>query len=276
MTYARSPAPDDDLYSTSWYGPPPSYVWSGLLLCLTDTDKLISSFSAAGNIVTLDVLNAAFSFVPSTTLVIYHLDRTFVYEIEDWPQYRSSDTSAPGSSSSPTEAGSGSSNTTRQSSDTGTIIGGVVGGVVALTVFVAAGVLWKRHKHRRNASGGHGNSDIVETTAVEPFIVPSSDAFSGTRSSKWERFYTTRQDVNSSSPLTTPPSSSALTCARDDGHPHGSRLQQLIVSTTGNDFAHDVGAVSDTIHVSGIPALVNFLNDLWQNRQTEPPPQYEN
>ncbi|VDB89452.1 unnamed protein product [Peniophora sp. CBMAI 1063] len=101
-----SNARSGDNYSTVIFGPPPQ------------------AYTSNGNIIALNVLNAAFDYLP----------------------HNASATSAPSPSSS--------SDSTQDSSSTpvGAIVGGVIGGVAVLGALVGA-ALWYRRTHSRSRSG---------------------------------------------------------------------------------------------------------------------------
>ncbi|KZV68896.1 hypothetical protein PENSPDRAFT_686824 [Peniophora sp. CONT] len=134
-------------YSSVLFGPPPA------------------EFSNAGNLVALDVLNAAFDMVP-----------------------KNSTTSSTGSSSSPSTTAAGShSSSTSSSTPVGAIVGGVVGGVAAIAALIGAFFWWRRSRRqggyvmREPFDGDKPNNSSYENSpnapavayAVEPFVASS-------------------------------------------------------------------------------------------------------
>ncbi|KZV77309.1 hypothetical protein PENSPDRAFT_679489 [Peniophora sp. CONT] len=221
-TTAHSQAPNSSFYSASWFGSP------------------ASSFSVAGSIAALDVLNPALSFVEPTTSV-------------------------------PTTSPSEPSAKPKRSLSIGAIVGGVVGG--AITVFAIVTFLFMLRRHRRrdrqpriasvveqNHSSDPGSRSTV-VADVEPFILPSSED----HSSKWSRFYAPRRDEA--------PSPSAMILL-------GAQGAARETTTGGNsDHAQGANpnrpeVASESPNSAELPPPVHHLYDLLQE-EAELPPRYE-
>ncbi|KZV76054.1 hypothetical protein PENSPDRAFT_680511 [Peniophora sp. CONT] len=123
---AQAPAPNDSYYSTSWIG--------------------AESYDASGNIAALDVLNAAFSFLPSMS--------------------SAGNSSTSSSSPSPTSIAMHS-----KSSRTGAIAGGVVGGVVAAVAAITVVLLCRRRRRTgaNDISNENEDDNAGRMHSVEPF-----------------------------------------------------------------------------------------------------------
>ncbi|VDB84790.1 unnamed protein product [Peniophora sp. CBMAI 1063] len=145
---SHSLATDTDFYTTSWFGP------------------ANSTFSAAGNIAALDILNAAFSFATPTT----------------------SSSSPDSSSTAPT---SSSTTAPGKTSSAGAIAGGVVGAVVSVAAIVGIVLRWRRRRRTHSPASAlfTRNTDMRGMPATQPFISQSSVE----PMSKWERHHAPRR-----------------------------------------------------------------------------------
>ncbi|KZV77410.1 hypothetical protein PENSPDRAFT_679577 [Peniophora sp. CONT] len=246
LDHALSPAPNSSSYSTSWYGPP------------------VSSFSAAGNIAALDVLNAVFSFVAPA--------------------------SSPGNSSSGNTTGTSgsgasgprqSASTTSSSSNAATIAGGVVGAVVLLTA-IATLVIWHRRRSRKHDDTTYvtqrervAAGDVAN--AVEPFALrrPSPSA----PLSKWQRFYADRRPANSasSSSPAVPAGSNSMRIQQN-----GNSLtlgmgptQTTAVPRNSSGEANQQSTPTEAAAMTELTSFLRRLNNLVRGHQEELPPQYE-
>ncbi|VDB85472.1 unnamed protein product [Peniophora sp. CBMAI 1063] len=105
------------------------------------------TFSNEGNIMALDILNAAFAMAPKVTASA------------------SSSTAVTASSTTSPDAASSQSSTS-SSSPVGAIVGGVVGGVGGLAVLVGVLIWWRR---KRRADEAALAAPIAERSMIEPF-----------------------------------------------------------------------------------------------------------
>ncbi|VDB89470.1 unnamed protein product [Peniophora sp. CBMAI 1063] len=138
--------PGGNVYSTALFGPPPA------------------SNASSGNILALDVLNAAFDMLPSTNNA----------------SAGATSSTAPTSSPSSQDASSSPA-----SSKAGAIAGGVIGGAITMAVLLGA-LLWCRRRRHRVAqktqtaapdeqTTRHTNSQTMpEVVSVEPYTLMSS------------------------------------------------------------------------------------------------------
>ncbi|VDC01088.1 unnamed protein product [Peniophora sp. CBMAI 1063] len=259
-------------YAQALFGPPPA------------------TFSNNGNLVALDVLNAAFDMIPKNA----------------------SSSSSSGSSPSGTSAPSQTSSTS-SSTPVGAIAGGVVGGVAGLAALVGVVFLWRRRNQRQrdnsmrepfdgdksgNASYEHSPNAPPVVYAVEPFLANSSGnhSFSAPMSSpQFNDSHTTGlSGIQSTS--TAPSSNGTQLRAVNDGNqapagyssklarmnapppplPRGASSPSVTqVSPPASDSAQGADAGSSSAQSQDIPALVGRLvNDLLREHGSVPP-QYE-
>ncbi|VDC04949.1 unnamed protein product [Peniophora sp. CBMAI 1063] len=148
-------------YSISWTGP------------------AASSFVACGNVAALDVLNAAFSLVESSST--------------------SSNSSSNGPDSPASTPAPDASTATTSHSNVGAIAGGAVGGAVVIIGVAAILAILRRRRRAKAVGAVHEDSYALDTHVVDPFISPR--ARNPLITSKMER---EMSQLNSSTSLQTP------------------------------------------------------------------------
>ncbi|KZV77384.1 hypothetical protein PENSPDRAFT_679553 [Peniophora sp. CONT] len=183
-----------------------------------------SSFSATGNIAALDVLNAAISLPAPTP--------------------------SPGNPLADPTTPSNNLNMTSTSVRVGVIVGGAVGGLVAVGIFIVAFLLWRRRRRDaiRQAMIDEKPSDFGVVVTVEPFPGRLSHEHP---SSKAQRLNAAYQDG----------SLSTSTFRRADTLVRGSMANRRDV-------------VQGPIDIAELPSLVQRLNNLLLGHEGELPPRY--